>query len=153
MQQKERVEGFFGEYRFLSNFHMIKIKYQGITYPSTEHAYQACKSTDPVVRLEISKLQSPKEARRMGQKLKIRPDFDSVKLKIMEDVNRIKFQDPYLAERLKDTGDAYLEETNYWNDKFWGVCEGEGQNNLGKILMKIRSELIDGNLGDSKEQR
>lgn len=141
MLQKDRVEGFFNEYRFLSNFHLVRIKYEGIVYPSTEHAYQACKSLDPLVRSEISKLQTPKEARRFGQKLKIRRDFDSVKLRIMEDVNRIKFQDVHLAERLKNTGDAYLEETNWWGDKFWGVCDGIGENNLGKILMKIRSEL------------
>lgn len=140
-QLKDRVEGFFNEYRFLSNFHLIKIKYEGIVYPSTEHAYQACKTLDNAVRLEISKLKTPKEARRAGQKLKIRPDFDSVKLKIMEDINRLKFKNEYLAGRLKSTGESYLEETNWWGDKFWGVCDGIGENNLGKILMKVRSEL------------
>lgn len=139
----DKILGFFEEFRFLSNFHMVKVKYEGILYPSTEHAYQACKTLDNVLRSEISKLKSPKEARRAGQpkSLKLRPDFDSIKLKVMEDVNRIKFQNTYLAQRLKETGEAYLEETNYWGDTFWGVCDGIGENNLGKILMKIRSEM------------
>ena len=50
-------------------------------------------------------------------------------------------QNPDLLQKLLDTGDAHLEETNTWKDTFWGVCKGEGQNNLGKILMSVREEL------------
>lgn len=46
--------------------------------------------------------------------------------------------DLQLRQKLLDTKDAYLEETNNWNDTFWGVCNGEGENNLGKILMATR---------------
>ena len=48
-----------------------------------------------------------------------------------------------LKALLLATGDANLEEGNTWNDTFWGVdlANGCGQNNLGKILMKIRGEL------------
>jgi predicted NAD-dependent protein-ADP-ribosyltransferase YbiA (DUF1768 family) len=42
---------------------------------------------------------------------------------------------------LKATGDEELVEGNWWNDTFWGVCNGVGENNLGKLLMKIRAEL------------
>ena len=40
------------------------------------------------------------------------------------------------------TGDAQLMHTNSWNDKFWGICRGEGENRLGMMLMSIRSELM-----------
>jgi predicted NAD-dependent protein-ADP-ribosyltransferase YbiA (DUF1768 family) len=59
----------------------------------------------------------------------------------MEDLLRQKFQNPYLKNKLLATGNAEIEETNSWGDVFWGICKGVGENHLGKILMKIRSEL------------
>jgi predicted NAD-dependent protein-ADP-ribosyltransferase YbiA (DUF1768 family) len=60
----------------------------------------------------------------------------------MEDLVRLKFTThPDLCERLLTTGDAELIEGNSWNDTFWGVCRGKGRNELGKVLMKVRSEL------------
>ena len=67
------------------------------------------------------------------------------KLGITEDVIRQKFNNPELKEKLIATGDAELIEGNPWGDTFWGVCEGKGENHLGKILMKIRSELNEPN--------
>ena len=54
-----------------------------------------------------------------------------------------KFNDKELARKLLDTGDCYIQEGNKWNDRFWGVCKGQGENHLGKLIMKIRSELRD----------
>ena len=60
----------------------------------------------------------------------------------MYDICFKKFsQSEELKKKLLDTGDQELIEGNYWNDTFWGVCEGKGQNHLGKILMQIREEL------------
>ena len=62
----------------------------------------------------------------------------------MEEIVRAKFtQNPKLKEQLLSTGDAILIERNTWNDRYWGVDirSGVGKNHLGKILMKIRSEL------------
>jgi predicted NAD-dependent protein-ADP-ribosyltransferase YbiA (DUF1768 family) len=59
----------------------------------------------------------------------------------MEELVRRKFADPELAEKLLATGDEELVEGNTWNDRFWGVCRGEGRNELGKILMRVRAEL------------
>ena len=44
-------------------------------------------------------------------------------------------------ERLLKTRDTELVEGNTWGDIYWGVCNGVGENHLGKILMRIRSEL------------
>ena len=41
-------------------------------------------------------------------------------------------------KKLIDTKDKYLEESNSWGDQYWGVCNGVGENNLGKILMRVR---------------
>jgi predicted NAD-dependent protein-ADP-ribosyltransferase YbiA (DUF1768 family) len=36
-----------------------------------------------------------------------------------------------------------LEERNAWGDTDWGTdINGVGENNLGKILMKVREKLI-----------
>jgi predicted NAD-dependent protein-ADP-ribosyltransferase YbiA (DUF1768 family) len=57
-------------------------------------------------------------------------------------VVRAKFtQNRILADKLIATGDTELIEGNNWRDYFWGMCNGKGKNNLGKILMKVREEL------------
>ena len=60
----------------------------------------------------------------------------------MYEVCRAKFmQHSDLKEQLLSTGSVQLVEGNDWNDREWGVCNGEGKNKLGKILMRIRGEL------------
>lgn len=136
---------FKGLYRWLSNFHSCKILYEGIEYPSTEHAYMAAKVTSEEIRLEIQKLPTPREARDFGQKVTLRDGWEEMKFSVMLEVNRRKYHDtPYLGERLMATGDAYLCEGTSWGDRYWGVDpigSDNGQNNLGKILMQIRDEL------------
>lgn len=56
------------------------------------------------------------------------------------------FNPPTIAHQklmLLATGDAVLKEGNTWNDVFWGVSlkTGQGENNLGKILMRVREKL------------
>lgn len=137
------INGFFGEYRWLSNFTPVNITYEGQYYPSTEHAYQAAKAVEPDDKKAIALAKSPGMAKRVGQGIRIRPDWHHVKHEIMLNINRLKYQDEELARRLLETGDAYIEETNTWGDTYWGVCNGLGLNNLGEILMYIRSELQD----------
>lgn len=135
------IKGFFNRYRFLSNFYPSPIFHEGIEYPTVEHAYQAAKTDEKLLKQLISKMATPAEAKRAGRMLR-RADWYKVSLKIMEELIRLKFGfNSDLRYRLLRTGDAYLEETNTWGDKFYGVCDGEGENHLGKILMKIRDEL------------
>lgn len=138
------IDSFSDQYRFLSNFHPCKVIYEGIEYPSVEHAYQAAKSLDPKIRLKFSNIKMKAGyAKYMGRKIKIREDWsDELKLKVMEDLIRSKFTENNSLElALFNTGNAQLIEGNYWKDYFWGVCKGRGENHLGKILMKIRGEL------------
>lgn len=139
------VYGFFTEYRFLSNFYLADVELDGLPYKSTEHAYQAAKTLNEEERLQIRESAKCGDAKRLGQKVTMRSDWEEVKLGIMKDLVRQKFtKHPDLKEKLLATGDAYLEESNTWSDCWWGVCNGKGQNHLGKILMEVRKELQNG---------
>ena len=135
------INGFFNEFRFLSNFYPSKIFVDGIYYPTVEHAFQAQKTLNVEDRIEISRAETPSIAKKMGRQLTCRSDWEKIKIEVMEKCLREKFFIPTLKEALITTNDFYLEETNTWNDTFWGVCRGVGENHLGKILMKIRDEL------------
>ena len=135
------VQGFKGEYRWLSNFWPAQVMLNGINFPTVEHAYQAAKSDQPAKWAHFATLPKPSDAKRAGARLKLRADWDSIKLSIMEGLVRQKFNDPDLRQKLFDTGAQLLEETNHWGDTFWGICNNEGNNHLGKILMRVREEL------------
>lgn len=135
------IKGFFGDYRWLSNFHECKIKHNNNIYPSVENLYQAFKCVDINDMNKFVNI-TPKEAKQLGKKIKMRSDWDMIKLKIMEQLIRYKFtKNDQLKQKLIDTKDYYIEETNNWNDTFWGVCNNIGDNHLGKIIMKIRDEI------------
>lgn len=138
----KQINGFFGDYRWLSNFWPAEISFgDGWTFPTTEHAYQAAKSNDPADWLRIRECATPGSAKAEGRHVQMRPDWDDVKLEVMEQLTRMKYQIPDLREKLLATGDAIIIEDNHWGDRFWGVCKGQGKNHLGLIIMKIRKEL------------
>lgn len=137
-----RIEAFTGPYQFLSNFWESPVNYEGITYFHVEGAYQAAKTLDLDVRKKMAAIRNAGTVKAGGRKVEIRPDWETEKLGIMESLLRRKFeQGSSLAEQLAATGDAILIEGNWWNDTFWGICKGKGENHLGKMLMKIREEL------------
>lgn len=135
------IYGFGGEYGWLSNFHPVEISYDGRIWPTTEHAYQAAKAFIPRDKDTIHKAATPGIAKRLGRKIVVTPYWDLIKKVVMLDLQRLKYKDPELKAKLIATQNLFIEETNHWGDVFWGVCEGEGQNNLGKILMQVRSEI------------
>jgi ribA/ribD-fused uncharacterized protein len=136
------ITSFQGPYRFLSNFWPAVVRYEGSVYPSVEHAYQAAKTLDLSAREAIRVRTSPGEAKRMGKSLVLREDWEQIRLEIMEDLVRQKFRNSKdLTTLLLATADRPLQEGNTWGDRFWGMVNGQGQNHLGKIIMKIREEL------------
>lgn len=135
------IDSFRGDFGFLSNFYEATIYVDGQRYASVEHAYQAFKTADPWSRKLIREAKTPGIAKKLGKSVKLRPDWESVKVDLMRDFVRKKFDNPFLAPLLLATDDAELIEGNTWNDTFWGVCRGQGQNWLGKILMEVRDEL------------
>ena len=82
-----------------------------------------------------------KGAKRLGKKVTLRTDWDSVKIPIMYELVDNKFKHFDLAEMLLATKNQHLVEGNWWGDTYWGVCKGVGQNKLGKMLMKLRENL------------
>lgn len=143
------INEFKGDYRFLSNFYMVPVLYEGILYPSSEHAYMAAKSTDPDAREFIRNCGSPAEAKKHGRNLVLRDGWETMKEHVMEIILRDKFtRNPALKVKLLATGNQELIEGNWWGDKIWGVClkTNQGQNLLGKTLMKVREEIVAGSL-------
>lgn len=135
------IDSFTGDHKFLSNFYPCKIMLDDVEYPSVEHAYQAAKTTDTDDRKPFHQhpLPTAGQSKKLGRKLKIRPDWESVKLQVMEELLIQKFADSTLKKQLQETGDAKLIEGNWWGDTFWGVDQKKGgKNHLGKLLMKIR---------------
>jgi len=139
-----KITRFSGDFRFLSNFYPVLIFYEGHHYNSVEHAYQAAKTLSEIERQRVRHRSTPGEAKQLGKTLTLREGWEGMKLKVMEDLVRQKFiNHPVLAAQLRDTADAELIEGNHWGDRFWGRYMGLGENHLGKILMKVRAEVME----------
>jgi ribA/ribD-fused uncharacterized protein len=149
VEKIEKIESFSGENRFLSNFWPVQVEFDGEIYPSTEQAYKAAKTLDKDARAKIrgflpNRKELEKEIMEVLDSVTIRPDWsDSMRLEVMEKLLVQKFdgRDSELQRKLIDTGNAELIEGNHWGDTFFGVCDGVGENHLGKILMKVRDSL------------
>lgn len=136
------IKEFQKEYRWLSNFAPCDIFYEGTTYSSVEHAYQAAKTLNPEERKWFVGVTAGK-AKGLGRKIAVRDDWEDIKLEVMRELLTKKYtQEPYVSKLIL-TGDKHIQEGNYWNDKFWGVClkTGVGCNNLGMLIMDIRKAV------------
>lgn len=138
------------QYRFLSNFYMKPVRFEGVVYPSTEHAFQAAKSLVDRERHLIKRQSTAGKAKRIGQQVTLDPMWETRKILVMHTLLKRKFQyGSELAAWLVDTGDAMLIEGNTWHDQFWGDCEcpkhkaQAGENWLGRLLMLVRRDLIE----------
>ena len=117
------IKTFAGENAFLSNFYASPINYEGIVYPTVEHAFQAAKTNDPQTRQAIADKDTPAKAKRAGGKRGILKDFDQAswedkKVETMRTIVRLKFENPELRAKILATGDQELQEGNIWNDTF-----------------------------------
>jgi ribA/ribD-fused uncharacterized protein len=136
------INDFRGKYRFLSNFYPSPISDKnGNVYPTVEHAFQACKTRDPAEQERIRQAASPGEAKKIGRSITLREGWEEIKLGVMLHCLHAKFRNPELAAQLLATGDQELIEGNTWGDRYWGVCNGTGENHLGRLLMQVREEL------------
>lgn len=142
MMTEDKITRFDGEYRFLSNFYPSPIVILGFDYPTVEHAYQSWKAKNLVDWKYVALSETPAVAKRRGREIDCREDWDRIKIEVMEFCLRKKFEDPVMLEMLVSTFPVDLVEGNWWGDTFWGVCNGKGENHLGKLLMKIRLEKV-----------
>lgn len=138
------IRGFFGKYRWMSNFHPCLVSFDGAFYPSSENAYQSAKVI-PEHR-EKFQLCTPAESKKLWRdesltRIYTPEEWDGVKYDIMLVILMDKFyRNVDLRKQLLLTGKAYLEEANHWGDTYWGVdIHKKGRNNLGQILMVIRT--------------
>ena len=133
---------FQGENRWLSNFMPVDIRYDDLDYKTVENAYQAAKTLNRLDKIEIS-LASPGMSKKMGRRVVMRKDWHDIKITVMAELIRQKFEDPMYKKLLLDTGDCKIVEGNRWNDTYWGVCNGVGKNILGELIMATRKLMID----------
>lgn len=143
------ITDFSDEYAFLSNFYMCSVFAGGYAWPSAEHAFQAQKTLNPEAREAIARARYPGQAKGLGRRLTLRPDWEAIKKRVMFEVVLAKFdQHDNLAQRLVATGFEELIEGNSWGDTYWGAicspshpCTYFGMNQLGRTLMFVRDLL------------
>jgi len=156
---------FKGEHRWLSNFWEqpgIAIPAFGIRVPTVEHGYQAAKCRNESERRMILQARTPGTAKRLGQDVELRADWEDVKEAVMHTLLRRKFAHVGLMAELLHAGDQLLMEGNKHRDDYWGAIPAKmdrilrtpanrivypaqgwvGLNRLGELLMQVRSELL-----------
>lgn len=139
----EKIDKFYGEYRYLSNFYMADVEFEGVIYASSEHAYQAAKTLIVEEREKVAKAKTAGESRKEGRNVTIRDGWDEMRASVMFKIVYNKFQrHPDLSKKLMETFPLELIEGNNWGDHYFGVCEGYGKNVLGHVLMAVRGLLI-----------
>lgn len=139
------IDCFKNNYYFLSNFSYYGFfNKKGLYYPTVEHYFQAMKTEDKEERTKIRTCLTPNEAKKLGRKAKLRNNWEDIRIKVMKQGLRYKFwQNAYIRVLLMETAGKQLIEGNKWNDTFWGVCNGKGENNLGRLLMLLRDEYLE----------
>lgn len=136
------ITNFRKEYGWLSNMYKCDIEYEGHIFKSVENAYMWAKNKANRDWLYVCLNNEPNLVKRLSKDIFIRPDWEDVRLKIMYELLLLKFKQEPFKTKLKNTGLQNIQEGNYWNDKFWGVClksnPNEGENHLGRLIMHIR---------------
>lgn len=141
------IEHFRGQWAFLSNFFPAVLVWDGMTFPTGEHAFNAGKTLDPGQRRWIAAAPTPREAKIRGRSVELRDGWDvKARYEVMAEVLYAKFAcRAERTEMLLSTGTRLLVEGNDWHDTHWGVCScrnhGWGDNHLGRLLMELREEL------------
>jgi ribA/ribD-fused uncharacterized protein len=131
---------------WFSNMHPLDkpFKYQEMWFDTVEHFYQAMKAekSDIETRRWIAGQTNGYAAKKAGRRVKIRTDWEDIKLAVMEYALRIKFAaGTSWHKRLMET-EGEIVEWNNWGDRYWGkTLDGVGENHLGKLLMKLRDEM------------
>lgn len=139
----ESGRAFRGDRYFLSNMYpctiTLPVNDEKLTFTSSEAAFQAGKCVKQSDVLLLADCKDGYEAKRVGRKVLMSDNWDKDRIVWMHRVLLAKFEDPELQAMLLATGDEELVEHNTHGDTFWGICGGKGRNQLGQILMDVRS--------------
>jgi ribA/ribD-fused uncharacterized protein len=132
-------------YGAFSNLYRRPVTFEGVVFPTSEHAYQAGKARKPAVRDWILSAPTPALAAMAAHGLyvwDVAPDWAQTKFDRMRQVLRAKFdQHEDLRQLLMSTGNARLVEVGTVNNavnRLWGEVDGKGDNMLGVMLMELR---------------
>lgn len=144
-ETEDNVYFFTVAHEVFNNFSAHSIEIWGYSFPTVEHAFQWKKfeSTNKSLADKILKAKSPwavKQLSNNGENRRI--DWPEVKLAIMEELLREKIrQHVDVRDVLISTGEKKIIENSPVDD-FWGIGpHGDGENHVGKLLLKIREEL------------
>ena len=129
-------------YSFLINSHPVDVEFDGQSYRTLEHAFQAAKTDDEDDRVKIRFAPSARKAKQIGRKISLRSNWDNERVDVMRALLAKKFETPELRAKLLATKDAKLESGG---DRFWGLVQGQGDNHLGKLLMALRTAIVQEN--------
>lgn len=128
-----------------SNFSRHAVFLDGVSWPTSEHYFQAQKFLGhPDLMERVRQAERPSDAAALGRdrSLPLRSDWEAVKEDVMRTALRAKFtQHPELGDLLRGTGSAPLVEHTA-NDRYWADGgDGSGKNRLGVLLMELREAL------------
>ena len=146
-QEKEMaLFRFRGNLSVLSNFYITKLKYNGMLFPSAEHAYQhkmALYHSRPDIAHNILQARTPAQAKAISKKVKKCEQWHEAKCSVMTDIVEAKAkQCSVFRDTLVSTKNKRLIH-NIETDSFWG-CGSDflGMNMLGLLLEELRTKLI-----------
>lgn len=152
MSELEVISRFNDRWAMLSNFYPAPVVWEGMMYPTSEHAFIAGKTLDKDIRRKIAAASTPGVAKRLGRMIPLRDNWDAeVSIQVMSEVLRAKFlTHADCRDVLLSTENATLIEGNYWHDQRWGscfcgkrvTCSTPGDNRLGILLMQLRSDIL-----------
>ena len=139
------------EFYVFSNFSSFQVEWMGYLWPTSEHAYQAARFFDssPEYVQKIKDSRSAHEAFEIaqGNKQYQRDNWEAIKTEVMLEICRHKLQqNRYVWHKLQLTNNEHLVEDSPV-DSFWGWgSDRQGRNELGKVWMKLREEVQNGEL-------
>ena len=93
----DAISGFFGNYRFLSNFYPAKVVFNGIHYQSSEAAYMAQKTDDIKLRKIIATVPA-NQAKVIGRNIRLRDGWDNMRLAVMLDDDTVWLSQAQMVE-------------------------------------------------------
>lgn len=144
------ITQFRGEYNWLSNMYKCPVGYGNYTFQSVENAYMFAKNNNCKDWLKFCLENPPNICKKESKNIKIREDWEEIKLEVMYKLLLQKFKQEPFRSKLLATNNENIQEGNFWNDIFWGVDLKQnpnvGENHLGRLIMYIRILIKQGKL-------
>lgn len=141
------ITAFVNDYEFLSNDYECKIPVaeDNLVFYNITSALIAKKSNDIGTRRKFTRFSAAK-ARKKESSIPENDYWEENKDEILYDLLKIKFtHNKDLKIKLLNTYPHDLINNVSYPDTYYGVRFGEGKNELGKMLMRLRKELRNNN--------